>query len=138
MEDPERNELLKDPDFPNFFDSKDELIKAVKKLLEVRKQTLETLDDLKKDIEESYVKSRKAKIAGTVATVTGSTLAIIGFGLSFVSFGATLGLAIPAAAAAAAGGVTIAGSEIGYQVVSKIKQKIAQEACDKDKEEPKK
>ena len=51
-----------------------------------------------------------------------------------MSFGATLGLAIPAAAAAAAGGVTIAGSEIGYQVVSKRKQKIAQEACDKDKE----
>lgn len=85
-------------------------------------------------MEESYDKSRKAKIAGHTAAVTGSALAIAGFGLSFVTFGASLGLLVAGGVMAASGGLTIACAEIGYYAVSQTIRKNAQDACDTDRE----
>ena len=104
----------------------------IEKLLEMREVTLANLRSLREDIEKSYDKSRKARIAGTTATITGSVLGIVGFGLAFVTFGASLGVTIPGAILAASGGVTVAGAEIGYQVKSKGKLKEANRACSSD------
>ena len=85
-------------------------------------------------MEESYDKSRKARIGGTVGTVVGSGLAIAGFGLSFFTFGTSLALTAAGTVLSAAGGVTIAGSDIGYLVVSQTDLKRAQELLDVDRE----
>ena len=61
-------------------------------------------------------------------------LAIAGFGLSFFTFGASLGLLIPGAALAGAGGVTIAGAELGYLAVSETKLEDAKDACKADRQ----
>ena len=74
---------------------------------------------MKQEVEDSYDKSRKARIGGTVATTTRSTLVLIGFGLSFVTLGASLGSTIAGSVLAAAGGITLAGAEVGYEAVSK-------------------
>ena len=61
-------------------------------------------------------------------------LAIAGFGLSFFTFGASLGLLIPGAVIAGAGGVTIAGAELGYLAVSQTKLQDAKNACKADRQ----
>ena len=111
----------------------EELTKTLEKLIGVREATLLTLHELKSEIEESYLKSRKARVAGTVATVSGSALNLVGFGLAFVTFGASLGFLIPGGILATAGGVTLAGAEIGYYVVSKSMLEAAEKACESDR-----
>lgn len=112
-------------------DLKKELVRA----LEIsQQQTKPELQSLKRDIEESYDKSRKAKIGGTVATVTGSTLGILGFGLAFVTFGASLPLLIIGGAMGVAGGVTAVGADIGYTVVWKKHMKKVEEVCQREEE----
>lgn len=110
------------------------LNEAIATLLGSRETTIRSLKRLKHEVEESYDKSRKARIAGTTGTVAGSVLAITGFGLSFVTFGASLGLTIAGTILAAGGGLTIAGADIGYLVVSQQDLKRAQEALDVDRE----
>ena len=72
MSDIEIQRLLDDSDFKETSKTGKELIKAVHELLGARKLTLKHLHTLKIDVEESYDKSRKARIGGTAATVTGS------------------------------------------------------------------
>ena len=113
----------------------EEIRLKIEKLLGVREVTLANLRSLKKDIEESYDKSRKARIAGTTATITGSVLGIVGFGLGFVTFGASMGpgVTILATIIGTSGGVTRAGAEIVYQVVLKGKLEDANHACSNDR-----
>ena len=106
------------------------LKRELQKTLEIRQQDTEVeLQALKKEIEESYDKSRKAKIGGTVATITGSALGIVGFGLAFVTFGASLPLLVVGGVVGAAGGATIAGADIGYAVVSHRRMKRVMDVC---------
>ena len=72
MSDSEIQILLDDSDFQETCQMGKELIKAVQGLLGTRKLTLSLLHTLKKDVEESYDRSRNARIGGTAATVTGS------------------------------------------------------------------
>ena len=112
-----------------------ELYETIDEFLEnVRPETIEKLNELIEAVEESYDKSRKARIAGTSATITGSVVAIVGFGLSFVTFGASLGVAAVGSALVAAGGVTLGGAEVGYLAVARKKTKKAEKACRKDNE----
>ena len=130
--------LIEDPEFKQAGETLNKLDSTVTNLLASRETTLINLRKLKRDVEESYDKSRKARIGGTTATVTGSVLAIVGFGLSFVTFGASLGLTIAGGILAASGGITICGAELGYLVVSKKDFQNAQSACDTDREMMKK
>ena len=122
-----------DPDMDEGMQTLQDIKLKIEKMLGVRELTLVNLHSLREDIEKSYDKSRKAKIGGTTATITGSILGIVGFGLAFVTFGASLGVAIPGAILTASGGVTVAGAEIGYQVVSNSKLKEANRACSNDR-----
>ena len=72
MCDNEIQKLLDDSKFEETSQTGKELIKTLQELLCARKLTLKNLHTLKIDVEESYDKSRKARIGGTVATVTGS------------------------------------------------------------------
>ena len=100
-----------------------------------RKVIIKHLQDLKKEVEESYDKHKKATIGGTVATVTGSTLGIVGFAAGFFTFGLGFGLAAAGGVIAAGGGLTLAGSQIGYHIVSSTTYKNAQKACESDREQ---
>lgn len=114
------------------------LEKELRRALEIRQQQTEPeLRSLKRDIEESYDKSRKAKIGGTVATVTGSALGIVGFGLAFVTFGASLSLLVIGGVVGAAGGATVAGADIGYLVVSQKRMKRVKEVCRREERQQK-
>ena len=126
-------DLINDPELNAVIQAGEDFKQSLRIFLSTRDSTLYHLRRMKREVEESYDKSRKARIAGTVATTTGSTLAIIGFGLSFVTLGTSLGLSIAGGALAAAGGVTIAGAELGYHFVSKGTLEKAQEACDNDR-----
>jgi hypothetical protein len=124
--------LTTDPNFVEGGCTLREIEELLVKLLGVREVTLRNLRDLKFDIEDSYDKSRKAKIGGTVGSITGSILNIVGFSLIPVTFGTSLGLNIAGAVIGAAGGITVAGAEIGYQVVSKGKRDDANIAIAND------
>ena len=100
--------------------------------LEKRKGTIQELVYLKREIEESYDKSRKAKIGGIAAAIAGSTLGIAGFGLAFVTFGASLPLLIIGGVVGAAGGTTAAGADIGYTVVSHKRMKRVMAMCQEE------
>ena len=115
----------------------EEMRLKIEKLLGVREVTLRNLHTLKKDIEESYDKSRKARIVGTIATVAGSILNIAGLALIPVTFSASLVLNIAGGTIMAAGGTTIAGADIGYYAVSKGKLDDANSACFNDREQMK-
>ena len=130
----EADALLQDPQLQEAVQIGKELKSSIESCLAVRDITLENLRKLKHNTEESYDKSRKARIGGTVATITGATIGIIGFGLSFVTFGASLGLTVAGGILAGAGGITIGGAEIGNFAVSKTHLKNAQAACDTDRE----
>ena len=130
----EADALLQDPQLQEAIQIGKEFKSSIESCLAVRDITLENLRKLKHNTEESYDKSRKARIGGTVATITGATLGIVGFGLSFVTFGASLGLMVAGGIIAGAGGVTIGGAEIGNFAVSKSNLKSAQAACDTDRE----
>ena len=103
-------------------------------MLVTREDTLKILWKYKDEVEQSYDKSRKAKIAGHTAAVTGSAIAIVGFGLTFVTFGASLALTAAGSALAVSGGLTTAGAEVGYYAVSQTTLKNAQSTCDTDRE----
>ncbi len=106
---------------------------VVQEALEKRKKkTIQELVDMKKEIEDSYDKSRKAKIAGTTAAIAGSALGIAGFGLAFVTFGASLPLLIIGGVVGAAGGTTAAGADIGYTVVSHKRMKRVMAMCQEE------
>ena len=126
--------LIDDPELEQATATLSNLNEAIVNLLGSRETTIRSLKWLKHEVEESYDKSRKARIAGTTGTIVGSVLAITGFGLSFVTFGASLGLTIAGSILAASGGLTIAGADIGYQVVSHQDLKQAQKALDFDRE----
>ncbi len=126
--------LQDDPDFIELKQVGKELMREIYKVLGSRETTIKLLQQLKKEVEESYDKSRKALIGGTVPSIVGAGLGIAGFGLSFVTFGASLGLAIAGGVLAGAGGVTTAGAAIGYSIVSSCKFKDAETACKCDRE----
>lgn len=126
--------LINDPKLEQATATFSNLNEAITTLLASRETTIRILKRLKRDVEESYDKSRKARIGGTCGTVVGSVLAITGFGLSFVTFGTSLVLTIAGTTLAAGGGITIAGADIGYLVVSQQDLKRAQEALDVDRE----
>ena len=126
--------LIIDPEFEQAVIALQNLLCAISRAIGHREESLTELKQLKKEIEESYDKSRKARIAGAVASVCGSGLAILGFGLSFVTLGASLGIAIPGTLLASAGGVTFAGADIGYFIQSSKNLKKAQRACNADRE----
>lgn len=130
----EADALLQDPQLQEAVQIGNELKSSIEACLAIRDITLENLRKLKHNTEESYDKSRKARIAGTVGTITGATIGVVGFGLSFVTFGASLGLTVAGGILAGAGGVTIGGAEIGNFAVSKTHLKNAQAACDTDRE----
>lgn len=124
--------ITEEDDFQEACGSTKNLCDALKEGISRRKDTIKLLKGLKKEVEESYDKHKKATIGGTVATVTGSALGIAGFVSGFFTFGVGFGLAIAGGALAAAGGVTIAGSQIGYHIVSSTTGKNAQMAMDND------
>lgn len=114
-------------------DQLNRLEQEIERGIDVRtKETVVELQSLKEEIEDSYDKSRKAKIGGTVASVVGSGLGITGFGLAFVTFGASLPLLIVGIVVGAAGGATIAGADIGYLVVSSKQLKTVNRVCQRD------
>lgn len=98
-----------------------------------RRHTIEQLRELKKEVEESYDKSKKATIGGTVATVTGSALSIAGVTTGFFTFGAGFIVAGVGAAIAAAGSATIGGAQLGYHYVSNKVLNDVQQAVEKDR-----
>ena len=128
------SKLQQDPEFFELQQTGIEVVEQIHQVLGSREVTIKLLEELKKEVEESYNKSRKARIAGTAASVVGSTISIVGFGLGFVTFGAGFGLAVAGGILAGAGGITTAGSEIGYYAVSKIKLSDAKKACEEDRE----
>ena len=113
----------------------DQLEKELKNYLRIRKQTINELQSLKRDLEESYHKSRKAIVGGAVGAVTGTALGILGFGLVFVTFGASLSLMVTGGAMGAAGVVTVVGAKIGYTVVSKMRMEKVEEVCQNDEKQ---
>ena len=125
-------QLVEDPEFDDAIAVVTDLKQSLRNSLSSRKTTLANLRTMKQEVEESYDKSRKARIGSTVATTTRSTLAVIGFGLSFVTLGASLGLSIAGCVLAAAGGITVAGAEIRYYAVWKNTLEQAQNSCDLD------
>ena len=127
-------QLVEDPEFDDAIKVANDLKQSLRDSLSSRRTTLANLRLMKQEVEESYNKSRKARIGGAVAATTGSALAVVGFGLSFVTLGATLGLTIAGGTLAAAGGITLAGAGIGYYVVSQDTLKHAQNACDVDRD----
>ena len=126
--------LIIDPEFEQAVIALQNLLCAISRAIGHREESLTELKQLKEEIEESYDKSRKARIAGSVTSVCGSGLAILGFGLSFVTLGVSLGIAIPGTLMAAAGGITFAGADIGYFIQSSKNLKKAQRACSADRE----
>ncbi len=126
--------LADDPELKDATDAVKKLSDTTKSMLVLREATLSGIWKLKHDVEESYDKSRKARVAGSTTSVVGGTLFIIGFGLSFVTLGASLGLTIAGGILGATGGLTMSGAEIGYMVVSKISLKTVQTKCDNDRE----
>ena len=89
---------------------------------------------MKQEVENSYDKSRKARIGNNVVFIAGSTLVSIGFFLSFVTLGASLCFSIPDNALEAAGEIIIVGTDIGYYIVSKTTLKNAGNACNVDQD----
>ena len=131
----EADALLQDPQLQEAAEIGEEFKSSIERCLTVRETTLKSLRKLKHETEESYDKSRKARIGGTVATITGATIGIIGFGLGFVTAGIGLVvLGVTGAVIAGAGSVTVGGAEIGYLAVSQLNIKHAQAACDTDRE----
>ena len=130
----EYKKFIEDGEFQEALDTLTDFKTAIRLLLTSRESSIRFLKKLKKEVEESYDKSRKARIGGTVGTVVGSGLAITGFGLSFVTFGASLALTVIGATMSAAGGITLAGADIGYLVVSQMDLKQAQKVLDVDRE----
>ena len=126
--------LIDDPQFEQAMTTLNNLNGAIVIVLSTRETTLRNLKKLKREVEESYDKSRKALIGGTTGTVVGSALAITGFGLSFFTFGASLGFTVAGTVLSAAGGVTAAGADIGYLVVTQHNFKHVQMALDTDRE----
>jgi hypothetical protein len=126
--------LIVDPEFEQAVIALQNLLCTISRAIGHREESLTELKQLQKEIEESYDKSRKARIAGAAASICGSSLAILGFTLSFVTFGASLGIGIPGTALAAAGGLTLAGADIGYFIQSSKNLKKAQKACNTDRE----
>ena len=124
-----------EPKRPSILDELEELKKELLTALELRAHTEKSFEELIKEIEQSYDKSRKAKLGGTVATVTGSTMGIAGFGLAFVTLGASLPLLVAGAIIAGAGGTVIAGADIGYAIVSKRRMKELEILWQKDTEQ---
>ncbi len=112
----------------------DKIREIVLEILSNRDLTITTLKELKREVEESYDKSRKAKIAGSATAITGSVIAIIGFGLIPVTFGGSLALSVAGSVIAGAGGITSGGAAIGYGVAAKRRLDAAQKACDKDRQ----
>ncbi len=112
----------------------DKIREIVLEILSNRDLTIITLKELKREVEESYDKSRKAKIAGSATAITGSVIAIIGFGLIPVTFGGSLALSVAGSVIAGAGGITSGGAAIGYGVAAKRRLDAAQKACDKDRQ----
>ena len=97
-----------------------------------RKTTLILLHGVKTAIEESYNKSRIAKIASGAAGVTGSVMNIVGLALIPVTFGGSIALAAIGGALGAAGGITAAGADAGHYIVSKERMKYGEELCATD------
>ena len=128
-------QLLQDEDF---HDIATNTIPELKKLIDEcelrRKYLLELLKDIKEEIEISYDRRTKAKVAGASAAAVGSAIGIVGFGLSFVTFGASLGLAIAGGIIAGAGAVTLGGADIGDFIVAKAKKSNANKAIERDRE----
>ena len=127
-------ELINDPQFQEAVSTMTDLKTAIRLLLTSRESSIKILQKLKAEVEDSYDKSRKARIGGTVGTVVGSAMAITGFGLSFVTFGTSLVFTVIGASLSAAGGLTLAGADIGYLVVSQLDLKNAQKVLDVDRE----
>lgn len=125
--------LLDHPELQQAVNLTKDIKHAIETFLPVRKDTIAKLQSLKIDVEESYDKSRKSKIAGTVATVVGSSMAVVGFGLSFVTFGASVGLGVAGTVLVVAGGATMVGADVGYRIYSSTRFKAAKEACETDR-----
>ncbi len=123
-----------DPDFIEAVKTIEKIQSTIEELLATREVTLKSLGTLKDSIEKSYDKSRRAKIGGSATAIGGSLLGILGFALAPVTFGASLGLGIAGGVVAAAGGVAIAGAEIGYTVKSKKKLNKINGKCENDTE----
>ncbi len=107
-------------------------------ILTERDVIIDILKELKTQVEVSYNKSRKAKIAGSSTAITGTLIAVIGLGLSPVTLGASLGLTVTGGIIAGAGGITNGGAAIGYAVKSRKILNIANKACKEDQERLKK
>ena len=114
-----------------------EKILIIERLLQSREVLIKILTKIQEDIEQSYDKSRKAKVAGSVVSIAGAGVSILGFALIPVTLGGSIFLAIGGGAAAAAGGLTAAGADIGYYAVSKTKLEDAKSALKVDEEERK-
>ena len=125
--------ILQDPDFHSSVLTAQELNQKLKEWGPKRELTLQALENIKEDLEESYQKRTIAKVSGASAAIVGSTMAIVGFGLSFVTFGASLGLTIAGSILAASGGATMGGADIGEWIVSKTYMKVVKTTVEKDR-----
>lgn len=112
-----------------------EKIIIMERLLNTLEVLIKLLQRIQVDIDESYDKSRKAKVAGSVVSILGAGVSILGFALIPVTLGGSIVLAVGGGAAAAAGGLTTAGADIGYYVVSKTKMKDVDHLLKVDEEE---
>ena len=126
--------LIDDPQFEQAMTTLSNLTGAIATVLSTRETTLRNLKKLKREVEESYDKSRKVLIGGTMGTVVGLTLISIGTGLSFVTLGASLGFTATGTILCAVGGVTAASADIRHRVVSQHNFKHVQMALDTDRE----
>ena len=100
--------------------------------LTCRDLTIEMLEAIEKGIEESYNKSRIARIVGSGSSLVGTGLGLFGLALAPFTAGGSLALTISGGMLGAAGGVTTAGSDIVYYLVSEERLKMAAEVCDID------
>ena len=126
--------LIDDPQFKQAMTTLSNLTGAIATVLSTRETTLRNLKKLKREVEESYDKSRKVLIGGTTGTVVGLALISIGTGLSFVTLGASLGFTATGFILFAVGGVTAAGADVRHRVVSQHNFKHVQMALDTDRE----
>lgn len=129
----ETSTLDQDPLFCKAISTAEQLREAIRDWEPKRDEVLERLRDIKRKIAENYHRRTLAKVSGASAAAVGSSIAIAGFGLSFLTCRTSLGLSMVGGALVAAGGTTMAGSDVWDWAISRSEMKAAEDIIEQDR-----
>lgn len=102
--------------------------------LEQHREALKELRQTKEVIAKRYHNRTVVKVFGAVAAAFGSILGIVGFALAFFTFGASHVLTVGGGVIAAAGSITMAGSDFGEWTLSRKQMKKAKAIVEQEGE----